>query len=121
MILKDLPFIIDEAISSIKSLKEVQEARYEMYKSRIFKRYEAEHCVIEMLRQGVINTQRVEKVIQQWDAPDHDEFTRTGNSAWRLVNAATESFKGLNLMELPQRTTKLHDLIDEVAGFEYAA
>ena len=121
MILDDLPTVIDEAVGQVIDLKVVQEARYEAYKGRMVNTMEAEFLIIEMMRRGVINTGRVEKVVAEWDAPSHRQFTDTGDSAWRLFNAATEALKGLSMNELAPRTTKLHTLVDEVVEFKLAA
>jgi hypothetical protein len=120
-ILDDLPTVIDTAVGQVIDLKGIMDKRYEAYKERLFAQWEAEHIILEMMRQGVINTGRVEKVVAEWDAPSHKSFQKTGDSAWRLFNAATESLKGLSMNELAPRTTKLHTLIDQVAEIDIAA
>jgi len=114
LILDDLPSIINEAIDGVITLKDEQANRYEAYKGRQLATNEAEFLVIEMLRRGVINTGRVEKVIAEWDAPTHRQFSKTGDSGWRMFNAATEALKGLSMNELAPRTRNLHTLMDEV-------
>jgi hypothetical protein len=113
-ILVDLPQIVAGAVSKMVGQAEFQNARFEAYKERQLRTFEAEHIMVEMLRQGIMNAHRFPKMVQQWDAPDHDEFTRTGKSAWRLFNAATEAMKGSNVVELARKTEKLHILTDEV-------
>lgn len=118
MILEDLPTVVDEAIGQVIDLKSLMDRRYEAYKGRTFKQWEAEHLIIEMLRQNVINTGRVEKVVAEWDAPSHKEFQKTGDSAWRMFNAVTETMKGLSMNELAPRTQRLHTIIDQVAEID---
>lgn len=121
MILEDLPTVIDEAVGQVIDLKSIMDKRYEAYKARQFAQWEADHVIMNMLRQGVINTGRVEKVVAEWDAPSHKSFQKTGDSAWRLFNATTEALKGLSMNELAPRTQKLHTLIDQVAEIDLAA
>jgi len=113
-ILYDLPVIIAQSISAMMGLVDLQNRRFEAYKERELKVYEAEHVMVEMLRRGIMNAHRLPKLVQQWDAPDHDEFTRTGRSAWRMFNAATEALKGTNAIDLARKTEKLHQLTDDV-------
>jgi hypothetical protein len=113
--------MIDEAIAKIVDAEALQGERYEAYKSVTFNATEADHIIVEMLRRDIVNPQRISKVVEQWDAPDHEEFARTGNSAWRMFNAATEALKGGGIIALPERTTRLHGLIDEIAEFDALA
>jgi hypothetical protein len=117
-ILEDLGDLITNAISKIKGMKEVQDVRFDAYKSRTLYTSSADHLIVEMLRQGIINTQRVEKVVAEWDKPSHDEFQKHGRTAWRLFNAATEALKGSNVIELPTKTQKLQRMIDEVIDID---
>jgi hypothetical protein len=114
MILDDLPVRIVEAIEGVVGMAQFQNVRFEAYKARQLATFEAEHLMIEMLRLGIMNAHRLPKLVQQWDTPDHDEFARTGRSAWRMFNAATEALKGTNAADLARKTEKLHTLTDEV-------
>lgn len=120
-ILDNLGDLITDAIGKIKGLKTMQDIRFDAYKAKQLTSERADHLIVDMLRDGIINTQRVEKVVQQWDAPDHDEFSKTGRSAWRLMNATTEALKGSNIIEMPARTEKLQVMLDNVCELELAA
>ncbi len=83
----------------------------------------ANHTIIQMLRQGIINTQRVEKVVNEYYEPSHvehlnEEGERTN---WTLFNAATEAFKGSPISTLTQRSQKLHTLIGKATDYALAA
>jgi hypothetical protein len=120
-ILDNLGDLITDAISKIKLLKTSSDIRYDVYKGWQLTNERADHLIVDMLRNGIINTQRVEKVVQQWDAPDHVEFNKTGQSVWRLMNAATEALKGSNIIEMPERTIKLQTILDEECELQLAA
>lgn len=105
------PMII-EAISKLIVLNEHQERRFEEYKSRQMTNGLAEVVMIDSLREGVITPTQLPKVVEQWDNPDHEEFGRNRNG-WRMFNAVTEALKGTSPVQLPQRTAKLHRILDE--------
>ena len=120
-ILDNLGDLVTDAIGKIVHIKDVQDARAEAYKSTELTREHADHLIIEMLRQNVVNTQRVEKVVAEWDVPSHEEFKNTGRSVWRLEQAATEALKGSNIIALPERTKNLVTILDDAAEFKQAA
>jgi len=117
-ILDDLPDLITDAVGQVLGINEMQVARSEAYKSTTISERHADHLIMNMLREGVINTQRVEKVVAEWDVPSHEEFKNTGRSVWRLEQATTEALKGSNIIQMPDRTQKLVTLLDEAAQFE---
>jgi hypothetical protein len=117
-ILIDLPDLIGKAVNQTNLYKENQEARFECYQETRITNLRADHMILQMLRVGVVNTQRVQRVVDEWDNPSHDHGDKT---IWRLFNAATEALKltnkGPSLQELPARTIRLQDLMDKVAHF----
>lgn len=102
-------------------MNHLQAARVDAYKEKQITNKTADHLILNMLRSGVVNTQRVEKVVAEWDVPSHEEFKKTGRSIWRLEQAVTESLKGSNIIQMPERTTKMITLLDEAAEFKIAA
>jgi hypothetical protein len=71
----------------------------------------ADHAILDMYRQGVINVQRIPEVLRQWDEPEHEEWG--DRTAWRLFNAATFALAG-RVAENPNVTRQLHNVIDGV-------
>lgn len=67
------------------------------------------------LLEVVIPVTRVPCVLKEWREPRHLTFRTCGLTAWRLMNAFTESLKG-NLQALPGRTQALHGLMDLTCG-----
>ena len=75
-----------------------------------------------MLRQGVINTQRVEKVVNEYYEPSHEEHLVDGKrTVWTLHNAVTESLKGVGMATLPRRTITAQGLLDKATDYALAA
>lgn len=117
-ILRDLPTLVRGAVSQTKAMATQQEVRYERYQEAVIKSdVHANHAIIQLLKIGAITTQKVEKVVNEYYEPSHDEhLDANGNrTVWTLFNAATESLKGTGLANLPNRTIALHGKMDEVA------
>lgn len=111
-VMDHLPARIEAAMDGVIKLDRFQGVRYNAYKERDFDDREAEYTMIELFRAGVLNTRTLSKVVEQWDNPDHAEFAN--RNAWRLFNACTEAYKGLDVYTL-QRTTKgLHEHLDNM-------
>ena len=100
-----------EAISNLLVVSEHIEQRYEEYKSKQMDNGLAEVIMIDALRQGVVTSTQLPKVVQQWDTPDHEEFAKHRNG-WRLFNGFTEALKGTSPIELPARTMNLRRIMD---------
>ena len=122
-IMRDLPDLIHGAVAQIRGRVEDQEIRYERYHEAQLKDSVVNHTIIQMLRQGVINTQRVEKVVNEYYEPSHDEHLDANGqrTVWTLHNAATESLKGVGLASLPRRTIQLQVLLDSATDYALAA
>lgn len=109
----DIRPMIADAVGRVKGMRDNQNRRFELYQDTKMLSNKAGAVICEMYRRGIINTQRIGKVVEEWDAPTYDHG---GKSAWRLFNAATEALKGSPVIELPTRTIKLQSLLDEVTG-----
>jgi hypothetical protein len=71
-------------------------------------------------RQG-IPASRVPLVVKEWRTPRHPEFRAAGKTAWRLMNAFSEAWKGASLDRLPRRSQCLHGLLDLACGLTVLA
>lgn len=118
-IMRDMPELVDETLAHIPELSRVQDERFNAYKDQSLTVKNADHLVMNMLREGAINTARIEKVITEWDNPSHDHGG--DRTLWRMYNAATQSLKGSNIHEMPMRTTRLQAVCDKTCGFKAAA
>lgn len=114
-IMRDLPGLVMAAVSNTRAMAHNQQLRFERYQESKLGGVMADHMIVEMLRRGVINTTRVEKVVQEWDEPTFDHGERT---VWRLFNAVTETLKGVNIHEMPRRTIELQQIMDSATGFK---
>ena len=106
---RDLPGLVGELIEPLALHREQQYRTFERYKGTLLTDQQADHAVLNMFRQGIINIQRVPEVLSEWEAPTFEEFDQ--RNAWRLFNAATFALTG-RVIENAQITPKLHQVID---------
>lgn len=114
---RDLPHLVNAAVGRIRFQNESMEQRLDLYKHTEISPTQADHLIIEMLRNQVIPATKIPLVLTEWESPRHPEFVDAGETAWRLFNAVTEALKG-SLNALPARTMALHNLMDQVAGYQ---
>jgi hypothetical protein len=107
-----LPGLIGELIEPLALHREAQHRSFERYRRTMLTDQQADHAILSMFRQDIINLQRIGAVLDEWEEPSFDEL-RADRSAWRLFNAATYAIAG-RVMEKPSATPNLHRIIDAV-------
>jgi hypothetical protein len=112
-IVRDLPALVAKGIAMLSLKRGYQDKRIEAYKQFAIGNSVAHDIIIQALRARAINVQRVDDVVDQWYAPNHDEFAP--RTAWSLFNGFTEALKGSGA-DLTPRTLRLHGLMDQVVG-----
>lgn len=100
--------VVDKLMSNYA----VQDDRFAQYKAFELSDPQANNLIIQAIDAGVIAARDIPHVIKQWRTPDHPEFSADGKTAWRLFNAFTDFFKGVNLFDLPKRGKALNELMD---------
>ena len=108
---RDLPGLIGELIEPLALQREAQHRTFERYRGTLLTDQQADHAVLNMYRQGIVNIQRVPDVLKEWQEPSFEEFSE--RNAWRLFNAATFALTG-RVIENAQVTPRLHAVIDGV-------
>lgn len=111
---RDLPALVLKAIGLLDGLRTTQEQRFVRYKLTEMADKDAHDLMIRALDNHILPCKRMPELIQEWRHPRHPEFTE--RTAWRLMNAFTETLKG-NLTELPKRTIALQGMLDLACGF----
>jgi hypothetical protein len=107
---RDLPGIIGEIIEPLADKRERQARTFDRYRRTELTAVMADHAIMTMYRESIINVQRIPEVFHQWDEPEHDWGDRT---AYRLFNAATYALTG-RVMENATITPRLHQVVDAV-------
>jgi hypothetical protein len=109
---RDLPGLVGELIEPLTLHREHQARTFERYKHAMLTDERADHCIMSMFRQGIINVQRIPDVLHEWEKPTFAaEFDE--RNAWRMLNAATFVLSG-KVMEKPNATPQLFKVIDSV-------
>lgn len=106
---RDLPGLVGELVEPLTEQRERQYQTFERYYHTALTDQTADHAILQMYRQGIINIQRVPDVIEQWERPAFEEWG--DRTAWRLFNAATFTLSG-RVAENPGVTAQLHKIID---------
>jgi len=107
---RDLPGLVGELVEPLSEQREAQHRTFLRYQETPVSNEAADHAILTMYREGIINLQRIGDVNEQWERPAHDWGDRT---AWRLFNAATFALTG-RVSENPSSTSSLHKVIDGV-------
>jgi hypothetical protein len=108
---RDLPGIVGELIEPLALHREAQARTLTRYRQTMLTDQQADHAILDLYREGVINIQRVPDVMAQWEHPTFPDLD--DRNAWRLFNAVTHALHG-RVIENPQATPKLHRIIDGV-------
>ncbi len=108
-ILRDLPEVTARAIGKLSDFVGMTERRATLYRNREMGNTEAHDLIVRALDARAITTTMVPKVLEQWRAPNHPEFS--DRNLWSLYNAFTETLKG-GLLQLPRRSDALHGVLD---------
>jgi len=111
---RDLPQLVNRAVSMLTNLRETQERRFLTYQRTEVSEAQAHDLIIKSLDAQVVPVTKIPDLLKQWREPNHPEF-RENRTAWRLFNAFTEILKG-RLTELPKRCEALHGLMDGACG-----
>lgn len=107
---RELPALITEIVQPLQAQRIAQNQKLLTYQGTPVTDMMADHAIMDLYRNDVINVQRIPDVLEQWDRPTHDWGDKT---AWRLFNAATFALAG-KVAEKPGITQQLHRVIDGV-------
>jgi len=108
---RDLPGLVGELVEPLADQREAQHRKLTVYRNTPLSNERADHAIMEMYRQGVINVQRIAEVNRQWDDPAFEEWG--DRTAWHMFNAVTHVLAG-RVIENAAVTPRLHHVIDGV-------
>jgi hypothetical protein len=111
---RDLPGLIGELIEPLTLQREAQHRTIRRYERTDISDETADHIILKLHRDGVINTQRIPEVMKEWDEPTFEEFGERKN-IWRLFNGVTFCLNGM-VAAKPALTRQLYQTIDGVCN-----
>ncbi len=112
-ILRDLPGLALSAVQKLFGYWDDHERRIERYHRVELTDPRVHDLAVRAVDTGVMANSYLPRVLQEWREPRHEEFAP--RNLWSLQNAFTEVFKG-RVDLLPERTMRLHQLLDREAG-----
>src|SRR5437763_7304481 len=107
---RDLPGIIGELIEPLALHSEAQHHTIDRYRHTMLTDMQADHAIMGMYREGIINIRRVAEVEKEWQEPTFAAF-QGERTAWRLFNGATYALTG-RVVERSDATPELSNVID---------
>ena len=110
---RDLHGLVAQIIEGLMLARSRQAQQIERYKAVELSDMAADHAVVEMYRQGVVNIRRLPQLLKEYEKPRHAEWGE--RKAWTLFNATTQTLEG-HVAEDPSVTTRLHTIIDGVCN-----
>lgn len=116
-----LPALMDDMVRELGRFYSLLLKQVDSYKLTVLDGRTADAAITQMVREDIVSTRQLSKLITEWDEPSHPEHAEDGASVWRLFNACTETLKSDNPMHpalpnLAGKTTKLHALCDRLAA-----
>lgn len=117
-IMRDLPTLLSGAFGKLTTTWGNNAARIEAYQRRTLDNSEAHDILGRAYRCGAVSKTHLADVLDQWHAPEHDEW-KSERNLWGLHNAFTNVMRG-NVLALPKRSDALHGLLDPLAGIVLA-
>ena len=112
-IMQELPALVSEAVTDLNRYWDLHTQRIDRYRSVLVGDVRAHDLIVRSVDAGVMANSYIPRVLSEWRDPSHEVFER--RNLWSLQNAFTEVFKG-RIDLLPERTSRLHDLLDTEAG-----
>ena len=107
---RDLPGLVAEVVEPLGEYRKSQARTFDHYRATALTDRTADHVIMQMFRDDIINVQRIATVANQCDNPEHDWGDKT---AWRMFNAATFALNG-RVAGNPAVTERLHNVINGV-------
>jgi hypothetical protein len=91
-VFRDLPDLIYQMLSKVQAMQERIGSEIVSMRSRMLSPLEADHLMVEAIRQRVIPASQLPLVLSAWHEPPHTTWGEE-RSAWLLFNAFTEILK----------------------------
>ena len=102
-----------QIVEPVRDQRHAQALTFERYRQTALSDERADHAILDLYREGVINVTRIAEVVRDWAQPSFDYEELAARSAWRLFNAATYTL-AVRVVEDTAKTAKLHRVIDGV-------
>lgn len=103
---------VANAVFGLRNMQLEQARVFDSYRGYHLTDSQAHDFVIRALREGVVPSNKVLSVVNEYHEPRHTEFAP--RTLWSLANAFTEILKDTNRMDMPERSNGLHRIANEM-------
>jgi len=118
LVLDRLPRLVNEGVARLIEKRGHQAKRIEAYKEEQVRGLPHLHdLVLRSYRANALPARAISEVLNEYDSPSHPEFSEP--TLWSYFNACTEVLKKYG--NLPQRTMRLHGVVDAEVGSKLLA
>jgi len=111
-VLRDLPRCVSGLIATAQDARRQQQRQIEAYKNTPLSTEQGHHLIVVLAKNNAFPPHKLLSVEREFETPSHEEFVEHGHTAWTLMNAVTEHLKGTSLLTLPDRTRRMHSVLD---------
>ena len=112
-VFRDLPDMVYRMLSQVRSLQERTITEIAAMKARELESREADHLMVESIRQNALPASLLPKVLEHWEKPQQPELFG-GRNAWLLFNAFTEVLKTRSPRQQIEDSLRLTQVFREV-------
>lgn len=118
LVMDRLPRLVNEGVAQLIEKRGHQAKRIEAYKEADIRGLPHLHdLVMRSYRAKAIPARAIAEVVEEYESPRHPEFQTP--TLWSYFNSVTEVLKKYG--DLPQRTQRLHGVIDAEVGAKLLA
>jgi len=114
---RDLPRLVEDAVSQLDGHEQLQDRRFDHYKGTLISDPDVHDLVIRALDVGAISASKIPALLHEWREPTLSAWRDEPKSCWKLHNAFTEVWKTVGrigpVWRLPQRSKALHSVLDD--------
>ena len=112
-----LPGIVDSGMDKLMDIYLGIAARFQAYQDTPTESdAKVAQTIIELSNNGIISSQSIPVVYNEWMNPSHDEFKPRNN--YSLFNCVTETLKGKEINAFNTTTQQLHKYFDKVSNYQ---
>ena len=106
---------IDSAIDAVPQAFNKLERDYDSMKGFTMPFEAGDHLLVDMYRKHMLSAAQLGVAAKEWEHPTYDAHDVYGNSAWKLLNACTESLKprgdNVNMFTVANRSNSIHNFV----------
>ena len=118
-----LPGLIREAVQHIPAMAHRQERVFDAFHNTTMEPKKGDNALVTLYRNDALSPSQLGRAIDEWHEPSYEEHTAEEWSAWRLMNAVTQSLKPtgshVNMDLVSQRSQMASQYIEKCCHIDF--